>query len=268
MALIDCPECNKKISEKAKSCPECGFVDKGRLRDEEIKARFKKILPWIIIFGVFYLFAQTNKESKSSKSISTKRANEETVKYSLVNTLYSKVNSLNVRDGASTSHKKFGKIKKFESLKVEKESNGWIYFKKNRFPDGGWVNKKYLIPASKKYSIIAQPKGVKVSGDKIKKTKRMTEKPMPKKKDLSFMAVVQCKNYVKEKLISPSTADFPFFDFKSNHIRNDIYVVRSFVDSQNSFGATIRTRWKCKIQYTGGENGDQRNWDLLSMVMN
>ena len=25
MALIDCPSCNKKISDKADDCPHCGF---------------------------------------------------------------------------------------------------------------------------------------------------------------------------------------------------------------------------------------------------
>lgn len=26
MALIDCPSCNNKISDKAKSCPHCGYA--------------------------------------------------------------------------------------------------------------------------------------------------------------------------------------------------------------------------------------------------
>jgi len=30
MALIYCPECNKEISDKAKSCPRCGYPISGR----------------------------------------------------------------------------------------------------------------------------------------------------------------------------------------------------------------------------------------------
>jgi len=30
MALVNCPECNHKISDKAKSCPECGYVMEER----------------------------------------------------------------------------------------------------------------------------------------------------------------------------------------------------------------------------------------------
>jgi excisionase family DNA binding protein len=31
MALIDCPECNQKISSKAESCPHCGYPFKDNL---------------------------------------------------------------------------------------------------------------------------------------------------------------------------------------------------------------------------------------------
>src|SRR6185295_2511694 len=30
MALVNCPECNHKVSDKAKSCPECGYVMEER----------------------------------------------------------------------------------------------------------------------------------------------------------------------------------------------------------------------------------------------
>ena len=30
MALVNCPECNHKVSDKAKSCPECGYVMERR----------------------------------------------------------------------------------------------------------------------------------------------------------------------------------------------------------------------------------------------
>ncbi|MCU9949143.1 zinc ribbon domain-containing protein [Pseudomonas solani] len=29
MALIDCPECNRSISDQAPSCPQCGYPMKG-----------------------------------------------------------------------------------------------------------------------------------------------------------------------------------------------------------------------------------------------
>lgn len=29
MALIKCPECGKEMSDKAKSCPNCGYIEKS-----------------------------------------------------------------------------------------------------------------------------------------------------------------------------------------------------------------------------------------------
>jgi hypothetical protein len=34
MSLINCPECNKEISDKAKSCPNCGFLIQNGLTEE------------------------------------------------------------------------------------------------------------------------------------------------------------------------------------------------------------------------------------------
>ena len=47
MALIDCPSCNKKISDKADSCPHCGFAlaeasSEDILRKQQL-TKFKKL---------------------------------------------------------------------------------------------------------------------------------------------------------------------------------------------------------------------------------
>lgn len=39
MALINCPECNKEISDKAKSCPNCGFP----IQEQIIKSKSSSI---------------------------------------------------------------------------------------------------------------------------------------------------------------------------------------------------------------------------------
>ena len=33
MALINCPECKKEISDTARKCPHCGYVVKSVLKD-------------------------------------------------------------------------------------------------------------------------------------------------------------------------------------------------------------------------------------------
>jgi len=59
--------------------------------------------------------------------------------------------------------------------------------------------------------------------------------------------------YVKEKLKSPSSAEFPSFWTYKDHVSYlsefRVYIIQSYVDSQNSFGAMIRTEWKAMFQY-------------------
>ncbi len=58
---------------------------------------------------------------------------------------------------------------------------------------------------------------------------------------------------IKKMLKSPSTADFPTCsNFVIQKLSNDGYRVNSYVDSQNGFGATIRTEWSIVFYYIGG----------------
>lgn len=71
MALTRCPECRKKISEHAESCPHCGFSFKSealekykqtlearRLANAEINRKSTKLhLIWFCIFAVFLAVA-------------------------------------------------------------------------------------------------------------------------------------------------------------------------------------------------------------------
>ena len=37
MALINCPECNKSVSDTAKECPNCGFDIKKYVKQQKYK---------------------------------------------------------------------------------------------------------------------------------------------------------------------------------------------------------------------------------------
>jgi hypothetical protein len=67
-------------------------------------------------------------------------------------------------------------------------------------------------------------------------------------------AFVMCQNPVRRQLRSPSTAKFPFISDRAvrvNHTGLGQYSVDGYLDAQNAFGATVRTRWNCQIHYTG-----------------
>lgn len=58
------------------------------------------------------------------------------------------------------------------------------------------------------------------------------------------------KEFVKKQLKSPSTAKFPTYsdDFVTDMGENK-FLVASYVDAENSFGAKVRTRYSCILQY-------------------
>ncbi len=64
-------------------------------------------------------------------------------------------------------------------------------------------------------------------------------------------------NCAKEKILSslksPSTAEFPFT--LTTYRDGGYWIVNSYVDAQNSFGATLRTNFSCKILGTNWKTG-------------
>ena len=63
--------------------------------------------------------------------------------------------------------------------------------------------------------------------------------------------------FVKRRLKSPATADFPGYRKVTVYpIKGavDRYGIRGYADSQNGFGANIRTQYVCELQYMGGGN--------------
>lgn len=88
----------------------------------------------------------------------------------------------------------------------------------------------------------------------------MPSKESVPKKDISggykYAAERYAQEYVKRNLKSPSTARFDEIDHSHvQSVGNDEYVVSSFVDSQNAFGAMLRNRFVVKLKITTeGEN--------------
>ncbi len=58
-----------------------------------------------------------------------------------------------------------------------------------------------------------------------------------------YEAVVYCENKIEERLVSPSSADF-----KSSFQGTNPFTVTGTVDSENSFGASLRSEYQCTVQ--------------------
>jgi hypothetical protein len=65
------------------------------------------------------------------------------------------------------------------------------------------------------------------------------------------------------RLKAPSTADFPWYDEDNVQDEgNGRFVVSSYVDAENAFGAKIRVFFYCEVQYEGGDR-----WKLVDLTL-
>ena len=72
---------------------------------------------------------------------------------------------------------------------------------------------------------------------------------------------IQAQQFVLQALKSPSTAKFPTLPYEAVSLGDGAYRVSSYVDSQNSFGATIRSDWQVKMFLV------KNHWFLDHMVI-
>ncbi|MEW2635249.1 hypothetical protein AB0903_27295 [Streptomyces sp. NPDC048389] len=86
-------------------------------------------------------------------------------------------------------------------------------------------------------------------------------------KPLDTSAAVMCEDFVKQRLKSPGTAEFPGVmdsEYAKTTVLSDTkpwkYKVVGVVDSQNGFGATVRSNYSCTVS-----TKDNDTWTLDDM---
>jgi hypothetical protein len=83
-------------------------------------------------------------------------------------------------------------------------------------------------------------------------------------------AFVISKNLVEDFLISPSSADFPYFENTTIGLGGGRYEVTSYVDSENGFGVIVRSDWIAIVKWEGNSSGygtaDAQNWELEKLI--
>jgi hypothetical protein len=73
-----------------------------------------------------------------------------------------------------------------------------------------------------------------------------------------------CQNFVEKRLKAPSTADLASMeDSKVRPVKNEGFIVTSYVDAQNSFGVKIRTAYLCMVEY----DSTSHYWKLADLEM-
>ena len=78
-------------------------------------------------------------------------------------------------------------------------------------------------------------------------------------------AQLQCEDLVKNSLKSPSTADFPWKNDWTFTPVDGGYQASSYVDSENSFGAELRSNFQCTVtKAEGTDDKVMRQLDYLN----
>lgn len=82
-------------------------------------------------------------------------------------------------------------------------------------------------------------------------------------------AAVMCEDFVKQRLKSPATANFPGVtdaDYATTKVLSDTkpwkYQVTGVVDSQNGFGATVRSNYVCTVSTKDNDTWTLNDLDL------
>lgn len=89
----------------------------------------------------------------------------------------------------------------------------------------------------------------------------------PSAEDLRYGAFDVCQEFVKARLKAPGTAKFRnYFEDDGEVVVTGSgqgpYTVRSSVDSENSFGASLRSNFTCTVRNVEGER-----WRLVDVVI-
>ena len=91
-------------------------------------------------------------------------------------------------------------------------------------------------------------------------TPRATSTPRPDVGEPSG-AYINCKNAVEQVLPAPSTAEFARYDPDDvTQLSGNTWMIISYVDSQNAFGAMLRSDYACEIRYVGNHQ-----WRLIDL---
>lgn len=77
--------------------------------------------------------------------------------------------------------------------------------------------------------------------------KEQAVKNQPTEEDFVDAAAICAQEGVENKLKSPSSAKFPW-ELKAVRGPDGNFIVENYVDAQNSFGAMIRSNYRCEVQ--------------------
>lgn len=125
-----------------------------------------------------------------------------------------------------------------------------------------------IAAADKSQKDAAVVEKAKIEADAVKAQEAVNEKAaaLAKKCDDKIAAFVMSQEFVKRNLKAPSTASFPWFTGNQVAVTTKpgcAFTVLAWVDSQNSFGAQLRSRYVVNLKYVDVGN----SWQLTDIAI-
>ena len=246
MSLIKCPECGKEVSDKASTCPNCGgpltpSVQNAPTKDASVKPQ-KKGHGCLIMIIVFLLISiavsiAVSQGAKDMEKHPEKYDDSIAAKYIDVTNEESKnidtvLESCGIPQVKNIEHDELLDNAHFDGetgyrITINDNLDNIILYLDT---DKNVYNLKYAD-----YDLYSANNVVATIQDYTFTTKEAS--------DLQ----IKCQNKVKEVLKSPSTAKFPnIYEWGFSKEKN-IVTVQGYVDSQNSFGAELRSKFQFVI---------------------
>ena len=242
MAMIKCSECGKKISDKATVCPNCGCPIGVIKEANKKKSKFgTSTTVFLIVCILITVFVSAILKEDSNNSGSTQRQTAQVVKAN--NSVASKYINVTEKQGRKIDKilKKCGvtdisEIKRDNLLDNADFDGEKGYRIKSKTADNVIL---YLNSDGSVYCLRYADKDLY----KDKKVQGKLQDYVVSMDDVNNYQY-KCEEAVKSILKSPSTAKFPNYTEWGFAKDAGIITVQGYVDSQNGFGAELRSNFQ------------------------
>lgn len=224
----------------------------------------KQIILALLLYSAIFVNAQV----KHSPFISPAQAN--------------KIDSVNSYASKKQYRDQVANKRKLDSLNVFRNNMLVKQQEREKNENNNYIKKLYYLDSVKNFDKqqqkfndsldqIAYQKNIDTQHQKFLKqsnhvpAKKKLEVPAPKvqKREIKPLAVAESTishtktdalmkswEYVKHNIKSPATADFPWNADNVTQLTFNSFLVKSYFDAQNSFGAMLRANYTCKITFT------------------
>lgn len=259
MALINCPECNHEVSDQAATCPNCGYILKTEKTTNvtsvaSLPAKKKKKLGCLFYCSIIILVLMTitivgavlGNDTPSSNSNTNSGNQNATLSTNTPTSFAAKnINGLSNKQG-----EKIDKIlsqcglKDASSITAESSLDSRYKGKKGYILVIGNIKNVFVFLDKKQnvYKITYKNHTLYGKG-KVKST--LDDYCMTAQEQDTVR--ISCEEKIKEILTSPSTAEFANRNEWAFSKNKHTLLVQGYVDSQNGFGAMIRSDFQFEI---------------------